>query len=290
MFFEVAESRLEGVHVLLVDVRESHATVVLDGLAGGDHHHRRRPQVRRAVDEIEKLLGAEIGPEPGLGHHVVGQLAGDPRRQDAAGAVGDVGERPRVNERGRVLHRLHEVGQDGLVQDDGHRPRRVQLRRPHGAEIPAVADDDLAQPPLQVRPRRRQREDRHDLGRRRDHEPRLARHAVDATSQPDHGLTQRPVVHVERAAPDRLANVDLQLVAVVDVGVHHRREQVVRGPDGVDVAVEVEVDAVHREDLRVAAACCPTLDAEHRPERRLAEGNHALLAQLPERLSRAQRW
>src|SRR5690606_41201762 len=65
-----------------------------------------------------------------------------------------------VDERGRVLHRLHEVGHDGLVEDDGHGPLGVEVARAHHAAIVVVADDDLAEAPLEVRPRGGQGEDR----------------------------------------------------------------------------------------------------------------------------------
>jgi hypothetical protein len=75
-------------------------------------------------------------------------------------------------------------------------------------------------------------------------------------------LAQRAVVHVEHAAPDDPAGVDLQLVAPVDVVVDHRRQQVVRAGDGVEIAGEVEVHVLHRHDLRIAAAGRAALHAE----------------------------
>ena len=61
-----------------------------------------------------------------------------------------------------------------------------------------------------------------------------------------------------------------------DVAVDHGGEQVVGRADGVDVAGEVEVEVLHREELRVAAAGGAALDAEDRPEGRLAQGEHGV--------------
>ena len=58
--------------------------------------------------------------------------------------------------------------------------------------------------------------------------------------------------------------VDAERVAVMEVVVEHRGEQVVRRRDRVEVAGEVEVDLVHRDHLRVAAARRAALHAEHR--------------------------
>ena len=61
-------------------------------------------------------------------------------------------------------------------------------------------------------------------------------------------------------------------VAVQEVGLEHRREQVVGGGDRVDVAREVEVQILHRDDLGVPAAGGAALDAEDRAERRPRAG------------------
>ena len=69
-------------------------------------------------------------------------------------------------------------------------------------------------------------------------------------------------------------------VAVVQVRVDQRREQVVRGRDRVQVAGEVEVQVLHRDDLRVAAARRAPLHAEDRPERGLTQAEHRAAAEL----------
>ena len=46
----------------------------------------------------------------------------------------------------------------------------------------------------------RQREDRHDLGRRGDHELVLARDAVRLAAEADHRVAQLAVVHVDACA------------------------------------------------------------------------------------------
>src|SRR3954453_8812580 len=57
----------------------------------------------------------------------------------------------------------------------------------------------------------------------------------------------------------------------------------------MSVAGEVEVEVLHRHDLRVAAAGRAALDAEGRPERRLADVGHRALADAVHRLSQADR-
>src|SRR5436309_16108342 len=51
----------------------------------------------------------------------------------------------------------------------------------------------------------------------------------------------------------------------------------------------MEVDVLHRYDLRVAAAGGAALDAEAGPERGLANAEHRLLAEMVERVGEADR-
>ena len=54
--------------------------------------------------------------------------------------------------------------------------------------------------------------------------------------------------------------------------------EVVRRADRVDVAGQVEVEVLHRDDLAAAAAGGAALDPEHRPEARLADAHRRLAA------------
>ena len=62
------------------------------------------------------------------------------------------------------------------------------------------------------------------------------------------------------------------------------RQQIIRCDDGVNVAGEMEIELLHRNDLAVAAACRAALDAERGPLAGLANASEHLLAQV-----RAQR-
>ena len=91
-------------------------------------------------------------------------------------------------------------------------------------------------------------------------------------------VAEAAVVHVDAAPPRDRVRVDVELVAVHHVRVEERREQVVGGRDRVHVAGEVEVEILHRHDLRVAGARRAALDAEDRAERGLADAQQRLLA------------
>ena len=78
-------------------------------------------------------------------------------------------------------------------------------------------------------------------------------------------------------------------VALVQVVVDHRREQVVGRGDRGEVAGEGEVDVDHRHHLAVPAAGRAALDAEHRSHRRLAQRDDALLADAAQRVGQPDR-
>ena len=81
----------------------------------------------------------------------------------------------------------------------------------------------------------------------------------------------------------------MQLVAMINVVIDQRRQQVVGRRDGVEVAGEVQVDLFHRDHLRQATAGRASLDAEAWPERRLTHGDRRFLADLAQGVGQADR-
>ncbi len=127
-------------------------------------------------------------------------------------------------------------------------------------------------------------DDRHHLGRRGDVEARLPHVAVRPAADPDHDLPERAVVHVDAAPPAHGQWVDPRFVSVQEMSFEHGREQVVGGGDRVEVAREVEVQILHRDDLGVPAARGSALDPEDRAHGRLAQAEHGILADVAETL------
>ena len=201
----------------------------------------------------------------------------------------DVRERPAVHERGLALERLHEVRLDRLLQEHGQRARRLDLLGGHGLAVVGLADRDRPEPLAEIPEIARDRDEGHDLARGGDVEAGLARVPVRAAAETRDDIAQGAVVHVEAAPPGDRERVDAEHVAVQDVRVDQGREQVVRGRDGVEVAGEVQVQVLHRHDLRVAAPCRAALDAEDRPEGRLAQAEHGVPPEDAETLRQRHR-
>ena len=176
-----------------------------------------------------------------------------------------------------------------VLEQGRHRARGVQVVRRDRLVVVGVAHHDASQALFKVGDGGGQAEDGHDLGSHGDVEAVLARHAVRLAAQAVHDVAQLAVVHVHHALPRDLAHVDAQLVAVVDVRVQERRQQVVGGSNGMEVAREVQVDIFHGDDLGVPAAGRAALDAEHGAERRLAQRHDHVLALLRQRVGQSHR-
>jgi hypothetical protein len=157
------------------------------------------------------------------------------------------------------------------------------------SSLARIADDDVAEPRLQVFEVAGQAKDRHHFRSDRDIEAGFARIAVGNPAKRADDFAECPVVHVDHAAPGDAAGIDAERIAPIDVIVDQRREQIMRRRDRMEIAGEMEVDVLHRDHLRVAAAGGPALDAEAGPERRLAQAQHRLLADVVERVGEADR-
>lgn len=183
----------------------------------------------------------------------------------------DVAERAGVHQGGRALQGLQQVRRERVAQDHRHRPGAPDLLRGDRLAVAVVADDDPGQPVAQVPQRGRQRQDRHDLAGRGDVERRLARDPVHPPAEAEHHVAQGPVVDVEHPVPGDRVLRQPGGVALVEVVVQDRGEHVVRRGDGVEVAGQVQVELLHRHDLRPPAARRAALDPERRAHRGLAD-------------------
>ena len=208
-------------------------------------------------------------PKPASVHDGVDQLERDAIGDDRRVAVGDVGERPGVDEGRPALQRLDEVRLDRLAHEHRHRAGDLELLERDRLALERLGDDHPAEARAQVVDVAGQGEDRHDLRRGGDVPLRFAH--VRLFAQTDLDPPQRAIVDVDDPRPADRRRVDAQRVAAEQVVVEERGAQVVRRGDGVQVAREMDVDLFHRQDLAVAAAGGAALEAEDRAQRRLAD-------------------
>ena len=186
-----------------------------------------------------------------------------------------------------MLQRLHEVGLQRILQQGRHGTGGVDVLGGERPAVLAVGEGDAAEPLTQVFERSGEAEYGHHLAGNSDVVAALPRHAVERPAEAEHDLAQYAVVEVDNAAPGDRERIDIEFVAMHDVRIDHGCEQVVGHAHGVDVAGEVKVEVLHGHQLRVTAAGGSPLDAEDRPQRRLAQCQHRPPAELAHRFEHA---
>ena len=155
--------------------------------------------------------------------------------------------------------------------------------------VAAVGDDDIAEALFKILEIGGQTQDRHHFGGNGDIEPGFARKTIGHAAERADNMAKTAVVHVHHPAPGDTADVDILLVAPVDMIVDQRRQQIVRRRDRMKIAGEMQVDVLHRHHLRITAAGCPALDAETGAKRRLTDADDRLLANAVEPVAKADR-
>ncbi len=106
----------------------------------------------------------------------------------------------------------------------------------------------------------------------------FARHAVGLTAQPHHHRSKGPVVHVNDPFPKYVARVNTHAVAMMNMIIYQRREQVVSFFHGSKVTRKMQVDIFHGNDLCVATTAGPTFYTRNTGTQRGVSRNYQLPA------------
>ena len=194
--------------------------------------------------------------------------------------MGDVREGAAVDEGRSAFEGLDEVRFQSVLQEGCAGALCFDVSDRDGLAVEGVGDDDAGQSLFEVSDVGSKAEDCHDLGRDGDVEAVLTRDTLHAAAEAVDDISELTVVHVDRALPGDLLDVDAKRVALLDVVVEHGSDEVVGSADGVEVAGEVEVDVFHGNDLGISAAGRAAFDAEDRAEGRLTKSDDDVLADL----------
>ena len=264
--------------------------VVLERPHGRHDHRRRGAQTGGAAQDVDELLRAEVGAEAGLGDDVVGEAQRRTGGDRRVAAVRDVGERPSVDESRGVLEGLHQVGRQRVAEDRRHGAVGAEVAREHGLAVAGVRDDDPPEALLAGR--------RGSSRGRRSPSPRTPRRCrirtragtrcpVRRAPRPRRAaarsFTSSTRRHVMRRTSMPSALPWWMWLSMSD------GEQVRGERDRGEVAREVQVDVLHRHDLRAPSPGRTALHPEHRPERGFAQADHRALADARERIAEADR-
>ena len=287
----VADVLLEHLLGQILAADESVASAVGLERPDGDHDDGdARVHPGDGALEVHEALQAHVGSEAGLGEDVAavaGSCRGDAVGDDRGASGGDVAEGAGVDQDGGALAGAQEIGLEGVAQDGTHGPGRLEVLGADPLAAAASADDDAPQARAQVGQVRGQRHDDHELTGRGDVEGGLPGDSIDLGPQAGDDMAQGAVVDVQHPGPGDGALVNVELIAVVQVVVDHRRQEVVGGGDGVEVAGQVQVHPLCRQDAGATGSSGSALDAEGGAHGRLAQSQDCLLAQAGEPLGQS---
>ncbi len=106
------------------------------------------------------------------------------------------------------------------------------------------------------------------------------------SAQSDRNVAQRPVIHIHAALPHDSGRVNAERVAEVQMVVNRGSQQIICGSDCVKITCKVQVQILHRDDLRIPAAGRATLHAKARAERRFSEREADFFAKAVQRVGK----
>ncbi len=113
----------------------------------------------------------------------------------------DVAERAAVHEYRAAFQRLHQIGQERILEQQCHCSVRLEVAGAHRCAVATQSHDDAPETCFEILQVGRQAENRHDLAAGNDDEPVLASGAAVHAAEPDDYRSQRAVVHVHRTRP-----------------------------------------------------------------------------------------
>ena len=113
---QVLDAHPHSVHIGGLQVLAPDAAVPAQPAHRGHHHRRRRRRPALAHLDVHEFLEAEMGAKAGLRDRDVGAVDRQAVRQDGTAAVGDVAERPHVDDGRLALQGLRQVGLHGVPQ------------------------------------------------------------------------------------------------------------------------------------------------------------------------------
>ena len=278
MATQVWTTLFDRVNVFSAQIGLGHATVHFHRTHGCHNNNGRWGKARLAAFDVHEFFGPKVGAKARLGHYVIGNFQRGCCRHNRVTAMRDVRKWATMHKRGVVFQSLHKVWLHRVFQQHGHCAVCFDVAAIDRCFVTAIRHDDVAQTFLQVFQIGCKAQDCHNFGRNSNVKPCLTGEAVGNATERRHHVAQRAVVHVHHATPYNAAFVDFQFVAPVNVVVDHGGQQVVRGCDCMEIACEMQVHFLHRDNLGIPAARRAALHAETWAKGCLANTNGGFFA------------
>ncbi len=191
-------------------------------------------------------------------------MHGHTRGHYRVAAVGDIREGAAMHKGGSAFKGLHQIGHQRIFEQGSHGSLSMKVACGHRLPVEGITNHNARQALFEVADGRRQAEHCHNLGSHRDVKAVLTRHTIGHATKAIHHVAQLAVVHIHAALPGDAARIEAQLIALLDMVVHHGSQQIVGGANGVKVSSKMKINILHGHHLSIAAASSPALNAKYR--------------------------
>ena len=276
---EVPVASFHSCNVRLFDIFLSYSTVHLQCLESNNENSKVWLQASLAALDVVELLSTEVSTESSLCDSIVAIFEGSCCSHDGIASMGNVSKRTAVNEGRSALGSLNQVWLQGIEEEGNDTATYTHILDGEWFVILSDAEENIVDATTEIVYACCETHDSHDFRSRSDVESSLCLDAVLVTDT-GNDATQATVVDVHHTAPEYLLELESLSLVLETVVVQEGSNHVVSLSDGMEVASEMEVDLIHRQYLSITAAGSTTLHAEARTERRLAQCNNCLLANL----------
>ena len=282
VLYVLVEVPVTGFHscdVWLLDIFQSYSTMHLQRLEGNNENSEVWLQTCLAAFDVIELLCTEISTESCLCNGIVAILKSSSCSHDGIAAMSNVGKRTAMNKCWCTLCCLNQIWLQSIEKESYDTATYTHILYGKWLVILGDAQEDIIDTATKIIDACCETHDSHNLRSWRNIETRLCLDAVLISYTGD-DAAQTSIVHIHDATPKNLLEFESLCLVLETVVVQEGSNHVVGLCDGMEIASEMEINLIHRQNLCVTATCSTTLHAEARTQRWFAKSYYSLLADL----------
>ena len=251
----------------------------LQRLKGNNENGEVWLQTCLAAFDVIEFLCTEICTESCLCNGIVAILKSSSSSHDRIAAMSNVGKRTAMNKCRCSLCCLNQIWLQSIEKESNDTATYTHILYGKWLVILGDAQEDVIYTATKIIDACSKTHDSHDFRSRSDIEACLCLDAVLIADTGD-DAAETTVVYVHHAAPENLLQLESLCLVLETVVVQEGSNHVVGLCNGMEIASEMEINLIHRQNLGVTATCSTTLHAEARTQRWFAKSHYSLLANL----------
>ena len=274
VLYVLVEVPVTGFHtcdVWLLDIFLSYTTMHLQCLEGNNENGEVWLQTCLAAFNVIELLCTEICTESCLCNSIVAILKSSSCSHDGIAAMSNVGKRTAMNKCRCSLCCLNQIWLQSIEKESYDTATYTHILYGKWLVVLGDAQKDIIDTATKIINACCETHDSHNLRSWRNIETRLCLDAVLISYTGD-DAAETTVVYVHHAAPENLLQLESLCLVLETVVIQKGSNHVVGLCNGMEIASEMEINLIHRQNLGVTATCGTTLHAKAWTERWFAQG------------------